>query len=290
MATSVTLTGTGTPLAVAGRAGPGVLVRAGDLRLQFDAGRSTTLRLADAGVPCEEISAVFITHHHSDHLTGLADLVLTRWVRGNRSPLPIVAPLGPASEFAERVLEPWSTAIAVRRLHSPVERPKPEIEVRPFAVRRRPELVWENGAVRVSTILVHHEPVVPAVAFRVDTEDGSIVISGDTEVCWELEELAKGCDVLVHEACRPQLVRAAGLPQVAEYHADAAEVGALAARLDVSQLMLTHLEPSPMTEAEEAGFLDDVRSGGFHGAVLVGRDLATVELDALSRAAVASAR
>ena len=78
MTTTVVLTGTGMPHAQPGRAGPGVMVRHGELVLQFDAGRATVLRLVEAGVRPGDVDAVFITHHHSDHLTGLVDLVFTR--------------------------------------------------------------------------------------------------------------------------------------------------------------------------------------------------------------------
>ena len=107
MTTTVTITGTGCPIPDAERAGPGVLVDVDGLRLQFDAGRSTVQRLAGAGLPYAEIDAVFITHHHSDHLTGLQDLVLTRWVmaRGEvRPPFPIVVPAGPAESFVREML------------------------------------------------------------------------------------------------------------------------------------------------------------------------------------------
>jgi ribonuclease Z len=52
---------------------------------------------------------------------------------------------------------------------------------------------------------VHHEPVSPAVAYRVDTPDGAVVISGDTRVCDEVAESSEGTNVLVHE-----IVRASG--------------------------------------------------------------------------------
>src|SRR5687768_7745139 len=102
--TSVTITGSGTPVPSATRAGPGVLVRTGDLSLQFDAGRSTVQRLAACGVRPDDLDAVFITHHHSDHLTGMQDLVLTRWTAPGitaRASLPIVAPTGPSVSFLE---------------------------------------------------------------------------------------------------------------------------------------------------------------------------------------------
>ena len=104
MATSVTVTGTGSPIPDANRAGPGVLVRYDDLMLQFDAGRSTVQRLAGANAWVPDLTAVFVTHHHSDHLTGLADVVLTHWVMDRtdrRPPLPVIAAEGPASRFVD---------------------------------------------------------------------------------------------------------------------------------------------------------------------------------------------
>ncbi len=84
MATSVTITGSGNPGPSPDRAGPGVLVRHDGLNLQFDAGRATVMRLTALGVRPPELDALFVTHHHSDHLTGLADLVLTRWILDGR--------------------------------------------------------------------------------------------------------------------------------------------------------------------------------------------------------------
>ena len=80
MTTTVTITGTGCPIPSAHRSGPGVLVQTNDVGLQFDAGRGTTQRLASCELWPTDLDAFFATHHHSDHLVGFADLLLTRWV------------------------------------------------------------------------------------------------------------------------------------------------------------------------------------------------------------------
>ncbi|MFQ5698556.1 MAG: hypothetical protein ACE5IL_09770 [Myxococcota bacterium] len=67
--------------------------------------------------------------------------------------------------------------------------------------------VWSEANVRAQARGVHHEPPTPAVAYRVETPDGAVVISGDTVVCDEVAELAEGAEVLVHEAFRRRALR-----------------------------------------------------------------------------------
>ncbi len=279
MSTSVTITGTGCPIPDADRAGPGVLVRYDDLTLQFDAGRSTVQRLAGANVWVPDLGAVFITHHHSDHLTGLADVVLTHWVmdRADRpTQLPIVVPEGPASAFVSTLLDGWIDDIDVRQSHSG-RQTRPEINMNSFAVPDAPTEVWRSGDVVVTAGQVRHEPCPSSVGYRVDTPDGSVAITGDTRVCDEVAALADGVDVLVYEAMRFAVFDE--LPEkrrfITDYHADTLLIGRQAAELGVPKLVLTHLIPAPSTPAERELFVGDIRSGGFEGEVVVADDLYT---------------
>jgi ribonuclease Z len=283
MTTTVTLTGTGVPHPSPGRAGAGTLVRHGAIALQFDAGRSTVLRLTEAGLRPYAITALFLTHIHSDHVVDLADLAMTRWVEQQlhaTGPLTIVCAEGHCERFARAVFEPYSSDIAVRMAH--VQPVGPRVEVRPFALPAVPTEVWrsDDGGVRVESVLVHHEPVEEAVAYRVTTPDGVVVISGDTRVCAEVEDLARDCDVLVHEACRATPLRDAVAGSVFEtifeYHADSVALGGLALRAGVRHLVLTHLIPPPRDAADADAFAGDVREGGYSGPVTVGEDLVTV--------------
>lgn len=282
MSTSVTLTGTGTPIVVPGLAGPGVLVRHADVAIQVDVGRGTVMRLGDLGLDLTKLTAVLVTHHHSDHMVGLADLLMTRWLEevatlSGQEPLPVVVPEGPAARIARHVLDVWEEEIQLRREHTGrPDHPAPGVVA--FEAGPEPSEVFRAGEVVVEAVLVDHEPVVPAAGYRLTTPDGRVVVSGDTAICRAVEEMASGADVLVHEVFRRAAVE--GLlsdpDAIGAYHAEARDVGALAARAGVRRLMLTHCIPPVRDDAGEQALIADIRAGGFDGDLTVGRDLAAV--------------
>jgi ribonuclease Z len=180
-----------------GLAGPGTLIRYGEdsndcnaMRLQFDAGRGTSLRLSQVGVQPEQLDAIFFTHMHSDHAEGFIDIVQLRWHNvGPRLDVVFsadaVSPLGhtlsckkfaahisdaliPAGEIAQRLTEdkqrvPWWPAELTH--------------VITFEPRDEPQTVWISGDVRVSAIHSTHMP--GHASYRVDKPAGSVVIGGD---------------------------------------------------------------------------------------------------------------
>jgi ribonuclease BN (tRNA processing enzyme) len=141
--------------------------------------------------------------------------------------------------------------------------------------------VWTDDKVKVSAALVHHPIVEPAFAYRFDTPDRSIVISGDTTASDNLIQLAKGADVLVHEAMYlPGVDRLAarvpnhpGLKQhLLASHTSAEDAGRVAQEAGVKLLVLSHLVP-----ADDPGVTDEMWIAAarvhFRGPVIVGRDL-----------------
>ena len=288
MTTTVTVTGTGTPIPTPDRAGPGVLVAweppdgADPVRIQVDAGRGTVMRLLGAGTSPGGLDALRLTHHHSDHLVGLDDVLLTRWVMDreqNLPTLPVVMPVGPCVRFVEGLADRWSEDLEVRLAHSGRQQ-GPRVDAVPFDYPTVPTEVWRSGDVQVVAGQVRHEPVHPAVGFRIETPDGVVVISGDTLVCDEMAELAAGADVLVYEAMRFSEIQVLEEHRrfILDYHADTVEIGRQARELAVLTLMLTHLIPAPTSAADEDLFVDDIRRGGYEGKVVVARDLSSVTL------------
>ena len=283
MTTIVTTTGTGTPIPNPDRAGPGTHVQCGDIRLQFDVGRMTLNRLVKMGTSIADLSAIFLTHYHSDHVVGLTDLMLTHWIMDwadEWAPLPIVAPNGHTTEFIDRMFSIWDHDLAVRALHNG-RVAEPKVTTVGFDVPEHPVEVWSQGDVRVLAGQVRHEPVEGAVGYRVETPDGVVVISGDTLVCDEMAELSAGADVVVYEAMRfdKMMERPPHMRYIMDYHADTRMIGAQAQELGIPTVMLTHLIPAPLTDSDRQLFVDDLRDGGYTGEVIVCDDLTSVELN-----------
>ncbi|HXN39925.1 MAG TPA: MBL fold metallo-hydrolase [Solirubrobacteraceae bacterium] len=139
-----------------------------------------------------------------------------------------------------------------------------------------PVVVFEDGVVRVTAVAVTHGHAVPALAYRFDTADGCVVFSGDTTVNEDLIALAQGGDILVH--CVADLhyleqhgTTGAALARMRALHTDVSEVGGVAQRARVGELILTHYlpaEPHAITDVEWAG-----RAGqGFGGRTTAGGD------------------
>ena len=196
----ITLTGTqGGPSSFQGLAGAGTLVTYGDdsndcrgVNLQFDAGRGTTMRLSQVGVTPGDVHAVFITHVHSDHVDGLADLLQLRWMQQYKLPkIDVVcagdaaAPAGYLMSCAKLVAHTadayiQSGEIAQRRAEEkarPAGGPADLANVRTFASSDAAQVVWSSGDVRVTAVRSAH--VAGHASYRVDTPAGSVVIGGD---------------------------------------------------------------------------------------------------------------
>ena len=127
----VTLLGTGSPIPDARRAGPSTLVRAGDQTFLVDCGRGVLMRTAALGIGANAISALLLTHLHSDHIADLGDVLISRWVSNfapNQPPLPIIGPPGTA-EVVENTLKAFGPDIGYRIAHHADLTAPPPVEV-----------------------------------------------------------------------------------------------------------------------------------------------------------------
>ena len=322
----VTLTGTmGGPPEYNGLAGPGTLVRYGDdanncsaVKMQFDAGRGTTMRLSQLNIPPAQINAVFFTHMHSDHADGFADLVQLRWHFNSKGPkLDVVCSADTVSvlgftiscqKFIAHVADAYiQSGEIAQRLSENKDRlsggPADLVHLTTFEPKNEPQVVWTSGDVKVSAVRSTH--IAGHASYRIDTPAGSVVIGGDagndkfapprtSSTSEEVEALAKGADIVVHSAIHPVMGpdKGSGMPPPIFFRqSTASDLGAMAKRAGVKHLMLTHLIP-PIGAAQqgpwtipggaltEADYKKAAQDGGFAGDIVVGTDLASLRLPA----------
>jgi ribonuclease Z len=324
----VTLTGTQSgPAVFNGQAGAGTLVRFGDdsndcgaVKVQFDAGRGTNMRLSQLDVSPVQLNAVFFTHMHGDHTEGFADIIQHRWMWDSKGPkfdivcsADAVSPFGhtvSCRKFVSHIGDAFlqSGEIAQRRVEGAgaVRLPGGPVElanVITFEAKNEPQVVWSLGDVKVSAIRSTHIP--GHASYRVDTPAGSVVIGGDAandvltqprkhSTSDQVELLAKGVDVIVHSTMHPIMGpdHDSGMPaEVFNRQSSTSDLGALAQRVNAKHLILTHLGPSigavlqgdlkvPGGALTESDFRKAAMAGGFSGNIIVGTDLKSLRLPA----------
>ena len=269
--TMVVLLGTGNPRPEPDASGPATAIVVGSRVYLIDAGPGVERRLAAAHLPVDGVTALFITHLHSDHTLGYPDLIFTSWVMGRKQPLAAYGPHGLRS-MTDHLIAAWGEDIEVRT--NGLEHRTPggyRVDVHEI----RPGVVYDAGGVRVTAFQVEHGTWREAYGYRFDAPGRSVVISGDTKPSENLVRAAAGVDVLVHEVypadrTAPNPTESPTWPQyVRELHTSDVELGQLAARIQPKLLVLTHIIRRGATDEE---LLANVRKS-FAGHAVVGRDL-----------------
>ena len=219
---------------------------------------------------------IFITHHHSDHNADYGNLLLLEW--GDRLTTRVDAwGPPPLARMTELFLEMSAPDLTVR------ERDEGRPPLRPLVHAHEIThggLVMKDERVTVTCALVEHPLVPVAFAYRFDCPDRSIVISGDTRPCDALVALARGADVLVHEAlfvpAAPGAPGSALRRHVLNSHTSAEDAGRTASKAGVKTLVLSHFVPAEDPPIADAQWLAAARTS-FSGRIIVGHDLLEIQ-------------
>lgn len=193
--TKVILLGTGTPNADPDRWGPALAILSNNQPYIVDFGPGVVRRAAEAGLDVTKLTRAFLTHLHSDHTVGYPDLILTPWVLGRNEPLEVYGPPG-IKHMTDHILAAYQEDIRERS-----EGLQPSNDTGWQVVAHEIEeggIVYEDTYVQVEAFEVDHGSW-KAFGYKFIAPDRTIVISSDTAPIEKMVEVAKGCDVLIHE-------------------------------------------------------------------------------------------
>ena len=273
--TKLVMLGTGTPNADPDRYGPALAIVVDDVSYLVDAGVGVVRRAAAAqrsGIAAlgpTKLKRAFITHLHTDHTLGLADLILTPWVLERDTPLELAGPRG-LKTMVDQLVAAYSEDIRIR-----TEGGEPKHKYDPSVVRVTEVsagVVFRDDRVVVTAFPMKHGAWEHAFGYRFQTPDRTIVVSGDGGPDSKIDEQCRRCDVLVHEVYSD-----AGFAKRepewqayhSRYHTSATQLGAIAKRSEPRLLVLYH---QLMWSATEDQLLKEVRSV-YNGKVVSAHDL-----------------
>lgn len=275
----LTLLGTGSPSPNPKRRGPSQVIECGASLILVDCGAGTLHRLVEAGYERLNLSAIAFTHLHSDHCTGLLDVLWAGWIQRRWQTPPVIYGPPGTRHFVDHLMEAMAYDIKVRV--GPVLQ---EASLRPEVVEFEEGWSTSGADWQLQAFRVEHLPVDQAFGFRIDQDASSVVISGDTKVSENLMKHAEGANILVHEVFLEQgLVQMAAAARDAEerarfellktYHTSSADVGKVAAGAGVQHLVLSHVLRS---QGDQPAFEDDIRPA-YSGRLTLGEDLMVFE-------------
>ena len=280
----ITLLGTGGPRPDPDRHGPAIMLQIGNEYLLFDSGRGVVLQMVHAGIPLDQVNPVFVTHHHYDHISDLADVILTTWLMGRRHTLQIFGPPGTTSIVDALLNQVYDKDIEFRDKGEPGLlggwKPVDSTDV-------MSGLVHDGGGWKVFADVAEHGHALNlpdafrhrwvCLGYRVEADNKVIAISGDGVASKGLDHLARDADVLV-QCCylaKSELTTPTLKSLAKNTLACSDTVGEIARQAGVKKLVLTHLRQ------KSDAMLDEIASDvarDYDGPLLIGRDLMEVEV------------
>ena len=199
--TKLVLLGTGTPFADPTKSGPSLAIVVNNSSYIVDCGPGVVRRAAEAsklGFPSLEaaqLKTLFITHLHSDHTIGLADIILTPAVLDRNAPISIYGPAG-SKKMTDDLMSAYKEDIAIRI--NGLEKGD-AIAYQVYTNEIKEGQIYKDSNLTVTAFNVQHGQWDNAFGYVFQTKDKKIVVSGDCTYSENLIKYAKDCDILVHE-------------------------------------------------------------------------------------------
>ena len=288
--------GTGSPQYQPDRGQPCTAIIAAGHVFVFDTGQGASQGLQASGVPILKLHRVFLTHLHSDHISGLGDVLHNSWLYGRKQEAVIVGPPGTA-DMMEGVQTSFDADMSERNKMIGDEYVESasgmgsaqEAEVEGDALT----VIYDQNGVTIRAFRVDHPAWDNAYGYKFEYQGKSIVISGDTRRSANLVRHAAGADILIHEVLNTSMMRAIGsalrehgdgtvdpdrMETIISTHTSTTDLAELAADAEVRTLVLTHLIPPIPASSFVEGVFTQGMADIFDGELIVARDGQRIDL------------
>jgi len=285
----VFLLGSGGPINNDKRVASSIAIIAGGEFLLFDVGPGSYRNVDVMRLPAGNLSAIFLTHFHSDHIGDLGEANMLSWVNGREKPLEVYGPKG-----VEKVVKGFEMAYELdtgyRIAHHGSEilsRENGKMISKPISMENKDErkLCFEKNDLKVFAFSVDHSPIKPAFGYRIEYKGIVIAITGDTVKTENLANHCQDADILFSEAISYKMLNnivsgakklkferyAKILTDIQNYHMNPVIAGELAKDANVKKLVLVHITPYLPNENAEKMYLNGVKDV-FNGEIILGKD------------------
>ena len=283
------LLGSGGPINNDKRVASSIAIIAGGEFLLFDVGPGSYRNVDVMRLPTQNLSAIFLTHFHSDHICDLGEANMLSWVNGRKKPLDIYGPEG-----VDKVVKGFEMAYELdtgyRIAHHGSEilsRENSKMVSKSISIENKDERkkCFDKNGLQVFAFIVDHSPVSPAFGYRIEYMGNIIVITGDTIKTENLVEHSRDADLLFSEAISYNMLNnialgakrlkfdrfAKILTDIQSYHMNPISAGELAEEANVKKLILVHVTPFLSNENAEKMYLNGVKEV-FSGEIILGKD------------------
>ena len=220
----------------------------------------------------QNLNYAFLTHLHSDHSAGLADLILSPWVLERKESLNLFGPRG-LKKMADKITDAYQIDIDYRINGSQPSNPEGyKTKVTEIAEG----IIYEDKYIAVEAFENNHGDFKNSFGFVFTTKDKKIVISGDTAYSQKVIEKSKEADILVHEVYSEK-----GFKEKTKdwqiyhkaHHTSAPDVGKIASMSKPKKLVLSHIL---FWGNSKESIVEEVKSN-FDGEVIIAEDLMVID-------------
>jgi ribonuclease BN (tRNA processing enzyme) len=271
--------GTGNPSADPERSGPAVAIVVNNTPYLVDCGPGIVRRASAAfrkgveGLALPKLKTLFVTHLHSDHTLGYADLIFSPWVLGRKEALDSYGPSG-LKAMTDHLLAAYSEDIAVRT-DGLEQGNRTGYKVNSHEIK--PGVVFKDENLTVKAFPVRHGSWKEAFGYRFETSDKVIVLSGDTAPADSVIENCNGCDLLLHEVYTQRGYdesKEDWRKYITSFHTSTKELSELATKAKPKLLVLYHQMFFGGEKDTEEGLLREMHEF-YKGSVVSAHDLET---------------